>query len=329
MRLIKKEKLLQKYNRWDIEVEGFHNFLAEGVVVHNSHLMLIWDAKDDEIKLAKRTSIIEDGENFYGCLSVKEKYEKSFRNLIEFLKETKSCLNIIIHGEIFGGTYPGRKTEGAVKVQSGIFYCDWNDFYAFDLRCDGNYLDVDEANNLFQKFGFFFAKTIFEGSLQECINYKNDFNDPICTWLGLPEVENNITEGIVIRPKMVKKDNSGERIILKSKNSKWSEKQHHPKVKTEIVLSDEGKILHEEILSYLNENRLSSVLSKLGPIQQNEFGKLMGEMSSDLWKDALKDHKDAWEAIEKEEQKKISKIVGQEVAGLIRKHFQAIIDGRF
>lgn len=52
-------------------------------------------------------------------------------------------------------------------------------------------------------------------------------------------------------------------------------------------------------------------------------------MSEDLWKDALKDHKDAWEAIEKEEQKKISKIVGQEVAGLIRKHFTNIIDGRF
>ncbi len=37
MRLTRKETLPDQFDKYDLEVEGVHNFVAEGVVVHNSN----------------------------------------------------------------------------------------------------------------------------------------------------------------------------------------------------------------------------------------------------------------------------------------------------
>ena len=40
MRLLKKEILYEKYERWDLEIKDTHNFVACGIVVHNSNARL-------------------------------------------------------------------------------------------------------------------------------------------------------------------------------------------------------------------------------------------------------------------------------------------------
>lgn len=62
----------------------------------------------------------------------------------------------------------------------------------------GRYLSVDEANAFFEAEGFFYAKTLFRGSLAECLKYPNAFQSKISQWLGLPDIEDNICEGIVV-----------------------------------------------------------------------------------------------------------------------------------
>jgi Rnl2 family RNA ligase len=289
--------------------------------------------EDDVISSAKRSGIIGNDENFYGSQKVLADNKERVFALAKYLKETKGISSVIIYGEICGGKYEHpevEKIQGAVCVQKGIQYGPSNYFYAFDIRTsDGEFMNVLERNALFEKFGFLYAKPLFQGTLQECLDYPNAYDDPISGWLGLPKIEGNTCEGNVIKPLETKRLPDGERVILKNKNERWSEKTKAPKVKTEVVLSEEGTRLHNEILSFLSENRLKNVLSKIGPVQQNEFGKIISALSEDLWKDALKDNRDAWEALPAEESKKISKSVGQEVAGLIRKHFVNIVDGRF
>jgi len=294
---------------------------------HGSCFSLI--VNKEGIQAARKEDIIGENEKFYNHKPVVEKYRDKAMALFNHLNKEKGYSEITIFGELFGGLFPNMKSEGT-KIQSGIAYAPFNDFYSFDIFThEDGYMNVLERNDLLERFGFFWAKPIFIGSFQECLSYPNMYLDPISEWLGLPQVEGNTNEGNVIKPLESKYFSDNSRVILKNKNSKWSEKVHTPKVKTEIVLSEEGDRLHNEILSYLNENRLHCVLSKLGEIKQNEFAKVMGAYSEDLWKDALKDNREAWETLPAEEQKKISKSVGQSTATLIRGRFNDILDGSF
>ena len=105
-------------------------------------------------------------------------------------------------------------------IQKGVFYTPNHDFYAFDIlihnELEDKYLAVDEVNSLFEKVGFFYAKTLFKGTLNECLNYPNDFQSKISGWLGLPQIEDNICEGVVIRPTVPMFFRNGKRVIIKS-----------------------------------------------------------------------------------------------------------------
>jgi len=95
-------------------------------------------------------------------------------------------------------------------------------------------------------------------------------------------------EGIVIRP--FEKDiylSNGSRVIIKSKNEKWSEKQKVKKPKYEFTHP-----LQPLILEYINVNRLNAVLSKIGGIESlsiKDFGKVLSLYSKDVLGDCIKD----------------------------------------
>jgi len=112
-----------------------------------------------------------------------------------------------------------------VRIQKGVFYSPKNDFYAFDIRINQEeYLNVEEANEYFKTIGLFYAKTLFKGSFEACLEHSNDFNSKIPKWLGLPEIEKNICEGVIIKPVKSRYFNNGARVIFKNKNEKWSVK---------------------------------------------------------------------------------------------------------
>ncbi|MFW6172903.1 MAG: RNA ligase, Rnl2 family [Elusimicrobiota bacterium] len=300
--------------------------------VHGASFSFALVSGQDHIRMAKRTSLIADDANFYGSQIVWKRYKDNVKLLMDHLqKEYPDNKDFIIYGEIYGGWYPHddvEKVPNATRVQKGVYYNPDNDFYAFDIRVDENFLDKDVANELFKKFGFFYAKPLFEGTFEECLEYNNKYITTIPKRLGLPEIADNFCEGNVIKPIKALTLPSGSRVILKNKNEIFNERSNK-KVKIEIKMTDKMQEVFDLLCSYITENRLRNIISHVGPVSNKEFGKVMGEMSKDIYKDFNKDYADKLNDLEKKEQKRVKKIVGQKTADLIRKNFLDIIDGTF
>ena len=74
---------------------------------------------------------------------------------------------------------------------------------------------------------FIYAKTLFKGSLSDCLAYPNAFKTTIPGEYNLPELDGNTCEGVVIRPAQPHFLRNGSRVIIKNKNEKWAENNNY------------------------------------------------------------------------------------------------------
>ena len=312
----------------EIREQGFND--QEFVVqekVHGANICFITDGK--QIQSAKRTELIFDEEDFYNSKSVQKKYEP---NIIELFKRITNKFDnvnqVTIFGELFGGAYPHQdvdKVEKTTLVQKGIYYSPDNDFYAFDILINTDqYLDTDTVSLLFEAVGFLHAKTLFKGSLDDCLQYPNDFQSQISKLLGLPDLIQNTCEGVVIRPIKPCFFRNGARVLIKNKNEQWNENNNYIDkeilksiLRKEDALSDDAQMLCEEIAKYITENRLNNVVSKIGTITQKDFGKLLGLYSKDVLEEFQKAHKNEYDRLEKFETKFINKFLNTQAGNLV------------
>ncbi len=299
--------------------------------IHGGNFSFWYDGTDP-IRCGKKTSLIGETENFYGSQKVLADNADKIKALFLLLKETHTFIVMGVYGEIAGGSYPHKDVEkivGATKVQDGVWYAPFNFFYAFDIALDNILLDDIEVHSVLEKVGIFNGRPLFTGTLQEALLYSNAFQTTIPARFGLPDLENNICEGVVIKPVQPKYFSSGERVILKNKNERWSENTKAPTVKTEVEWTGEGKVVFDAICDCLTENRLRNVISHLGTIDQKGFGKLLGEFTKDALEDYFKDNREAFEKLQKDEQKRITKMLGQVASNVIRPLFLDILDNTF
>lgn len=300
--------------------------------VHGAQFSIYYDGSS--LRASTRTAFLEDGDDFYNWKEVLEEHRENMQNLYKLVKETMPDasnfpgLAIIVYGELFGGSYPHPdvlRIKTAKRLQKGVFYHPGNLFYVFDLRVNEKYLTVDQANPLFEQAGFFYAKTLFRGTMDQCLKHPNEFPSKISQWLNLPTIEGNNAEGIVIKPIDPRFMGNGDRIIIKSKNEKFKEKKakkKRPKVEEE-PLSETAVKLQEELESLVTENRLQNVLSKKGelpyPLPKDYFGEVMKDLNTDIFEEFNKDHKNQFDSLDKKEQKKLSKAVTQAATKIVRK----------
>jgi Rnl2 family RNA ligase len=324
--------MFKKYNTIEntyrekvIEQVHLHGYGNETYVVqekvHGANFSFICDGKN--VHVAKRTAIIEENEPFNNYLFVLETYKERILKLFSFIQsDIPEVHTIHVYGELFGGCYEHpevKKVPNMVKVQKGISYSPKNDFYAFDICINQEqYLDVHQANTYFEKLDMFYAKTLFEGNLQDCLAYPNVFSTHIPLWLGLQEMENNFCEGVIIRPSKNKIFRNGSRVILKNKNERWSEKSNVKKVVKPVEFTEEETTLWNILNSYLTENRLVNVQSKLGKFQIKAIGKTIGFFAKDTLEDFTKEHSLLWDIIEKDRRKVITKRLNLEAATIVK-----------
>lgn len=282
-------------------------------------------ANKNGVRVAKRTCLIADDDNFYGSQKVREEFVEKIINL-PYLMESP-IKEIAIFGEIFGGSYPHPKVpqdSQAKKVQSGIYYCPDNQFMIFDIKVDDEYLDFSEMQETCEKAGLPYIGALFQGTFEECLKHKNKFSSTIHKYYHLPKIKDNICEGIVIRPNKTKflsrGCGGGSRIILKSKNDKWSEKVHAKKPIESIELSAKASEIKEEIKSMITENRYNSVVSKIGEVTVAHFGQIMKDFNKDILEEAYKSELAyQFNALDKSEQKIVKKSMNHNIANLVRR----------
>jgi len=301
--------------------------------VHGSNVCLVTDGKT--VSFGKRTGFVEEGEKFYGYEELLERYAPKVISLFSAVKERHAGIrSLSVFGEMFGGKYPHPDVKNDSKtmvIQKGVYYCPNHEFYAFDLYVttedSGRFLTVDEANMFFEKAEFLYAKTLFRGTLDKCLKYPNDAPSQISAWLGLPPMEDNICEGVVIRPVAPTYLSNGSRVLLKNKNARFAEKKsvkkRTPKLFKEPSYSEELNSLLPVVEQYVTENRLNNVISKIGHVSlPKDIGKLIGLFSRDILEDFLKEHSGEYAAIEKSEQKILNRHANLLATNLIKAFMQ-------
>lgn len=287
--------------------------------VHGANFSFLYNGHG-EVEIAKRTAKIKEGDSFYDCWSVYDKYDEKIQALFNDICLTGD--NLQVFGELFG---PG--------IQKEVWYGDQKDFFAFDIKVNGTYMNTNDKNALFEKHGFPYAKSLFVGTFQECLEFNNEFDSIVPTYYGYDIKQDNVCEGVVIAPNEPKYLGIG-RVVLKNKNDKFSEKagkkkQKGPKTPTpEYKFSELGLTLLDEVSAYVCEARLRNVISKIGTITDKQFGMLMGLTVKDVLEDFLKDF-EQFQTLDKPERRAFQKKVNGMVKDLIRPNFLNIIDNTF
>ena len=294
--------------------------------VHGSNCSFLCDGQ--EIQFAKRTAVVAVDEDFYQWQELADRYRERIFKVYGLLKERiPELTSIIVYGEMFGGAYPHKdvkRIRAMSAIRKGVYYCPGHDFYGFDIYAytpDGAfYLEVDTTNSIFQKADIFFAETIFEGTLDECLAYPNAFPSKIFEHFGLPAIDDNICEGIVIRPKEPLYIPNGSRIIIKSKNARFAEKKglrHEPKQPR--VIADEVTALFHLAEDYFTEPRLDNVKSHIGEVTfPRDLGRVSGLLAKDVLEDFLKEHSEAYNNLSKQEQKTLNGLLNKRAIDFIK-----------
>ena len=292
--------------------------------VHGANFSMHYNGID--FKIASRSGFIGLEGNFYGVNNHIDSLKERILKLYDLLGNGGE---VSVYGEWFGGFFPDNVSPaGTKRVQKEVCYCPHNDFYGFDIVKDDVHLNVDDRNDIFAKSGYHYARVLKRGTLQECLDYPNDFLTTIPHYYGLPDIEGNIAEGTVIEPVEYCTFLTGSRIIFKNKNEKFKEgKERKPQVKEDIKLSDKALEKLNWLLGCVNKNRRNAVVSKFDFIDEKKFGPLMGSYIVDIIDEYRSEFEEEIEQdIDEKEAKKIKKELSKAVQLNIREDFINIID---
>ena len=272
-----------------------------------------------------QVSYDEEGFNI-GC---RNSYEcpSSWLNILLPYKYTMKLIYeevgpIAFFGEFFGGTYPHpdvARDPNAKRVQKGIFYTPNNEVLFYDLLFKGKgFASVKEFIEIADRYCIPRVDFVEVPTLDEALAYPNNNPSKVYTKYDLPEIENNIMEGVVIKP-AVNMYAGQSRMIIKNKNERFKEVAKCPKVVLPPEeLDEKTKVALEKALAYITEERVINCLSHFGSEpDMTVLGNLIKETNQDVINSFENDNND-FGSMEKIEIKKVTKRVNTTVAKLCK-----------
>lgn len=257
---------------------GYTNANIEWVAlekIHGANFSFITDG--NIVETAKRSSLISDTEQFFKQEIVKDKYRDDILLIFNKIKqENEHTISIQVFGELFGGHYPGIKSNFK-HVQKGVWYNPQIDFMVFDIRVN-TLMEIDATtkpkkylsyycsqNDLERYFqGLNILKNIpvmHKGSFDELMKLNPDFTTLIPNIYNLPPLPDNKAEGYVIKANIVVQCGA-DRPIIKIKNNKFLEKT--PSNNSTNSNNDVRQNIVDEMTTYCTQNRFNCLISKYG-----------------------------------------------------------------
>lgn len=268
--------------------------------IHGANYSFLVDP--NQIKVAKRTSIISREENFFGHELIIDKYSNQIREIYNIVLEEYPDLEYVqVFGEIFGGIYDHpdvSKNKDIRHVQLGVYYTPEVDYMVFDIKVylkhaqvysndtllfyESFYLDWNKCKDIVTRSGMRHPPVIAVDKLENLLKLDiEQITSRVPEMYDLPEIENNIIEGIVMKPvhnNYYLRDKS--RCILKYKTKRFQEvtanKNKYKKHNNDRL---EYQCMLRDISRYITVNRLNNVYSKLGP--DSDKGTLCKELIAD------------------------------------------------
>ncbi|XP_011410182.1 PREDICTED: RNA-editing ligase 2, mitochondrial-like [Amphimedon queenslandica] len=269
--------------------------------------------QDVGVKIARRNDYLKDGEQFFGLdrqpelLMALHTSAVKLWDLMNDDETTPTPQSITIYGELFGGYYPHPSIPplpNMISIQKEVAYSPDLKFCSFDIAVnngnDKNYMNYDDAMSLFEGAGFMYSRPLITGTMEEVFNYELGFPSTIPAIFGLPPIDGNLAEGIVIKPL---KDSTlitrkgPKRLIFKRKIEKFSERRALPRPENHLTSTREdekwkgtkGDEIKYEITALITDQRVLNAITKIGqPVTKGEWEKIKTELVADV-RDTLKE----------------------------------------
>jgi Rnl2 family RNA ligase len=246
--------------------------------VHGANFSFIYEHKT--LKYAKRKELLSWKDDFFGFQLVVAKMESQVIKLFEQLSSEIDGDKYIMYGELFGGGYPQLqvvKEEKVQAIQTGVYYSPTINFMAFDIAIEKEsvkyYLSYESAIRYFKIHQIVHAQPLLIAKFGEALSFNTRINSTIPKMFSLPELINNLIEGVVIKPYNQKKGEVfSNRPIIKLKNPEFEEdNKYHDAEKWSYIPSISSKTedlsyIVDELRNYITPNRLESAISKIGAL---------------------------------------------------------------
>lgn len=259
--------------------------------LHGSNVQLFF-VPNQPRRIGSRNQWVDEG--FYNVGAILPVYESLFADLQKGVEEGGYTLRLF--GELFG---PG--------IQKGVDYGIKRILF-FGAMIDDELQPPTEVQAMVGDFYVPFVAEV-EG-LQAALDFNSEFE----TNLG-----EGICEGVVIQPRdKVYRNAGGHTFLLKKKNEAFKEKAS---AKKPAQPQDPELVrLNAEFTLYITENRLQSVFSKHGEIEDpKQIGQYIRLVLADAKEDFLKDYGDEIEKLDKKSQRRVYN-VGSLIANMLKSY---------
>lgn len=274
--------------------------------IHGTNLSFIFNGSD-AIKCCRRTAVLKSNENFFSYENILSQYRlkiiKLYEEIDKIIKKNvnENITQIQLYGELYGGIYPGIQTIPEIKkIQKGIYYCNTNEFVAYDLKYwtrenieNPKYLDWIDFVPLLNNIDIPIVPIILEDSWKNISKLNPKFESVLFKKHNLPFISENYAEGFVIKPIIeIRYGKNNSRLIWKLKNPSFAENiggkinsdRKINKFSEQIKLNDSLII---KLSSYVCETRFDNVKSKL--IENTSVNDIVKLFYEDIWIDFIDD----------------------------------------
>ncbi|NIG55742.1 RNA ligase family protein [Chitinophaga sp. Cy-1792] len=302
--------------------------------IHGANFSFVYE--NHRLLYAKRKDYLQWTDDFFGFQLVAARLEDSIIRVFEQLAQDIPASRYIIYGELFGGRYPHPDVVADPQfqaIQTGVYYSPVVDFCAFDIAMENDdtgakqYLDYARSVAYFEEYSIFHAKILFSGKLNEALNFNTRINSAVPAQLQLPTLDNNLIEGIVVKPlQHMGLTEMDIRPIIKIKNPEFDEeKKFHEAEKWSLIpevtsRAEKLSFLVEEMSGYITENRLNSVLSKTGRADKantTRMNEIKAEFLRDVYEDFNLDNAGILDDLSEAEARWIRDRIAMRIVGLL------------
>jgi Rnl2 family RNA ligase len=239
------------------------------------------------IEHAGRAGILKEGE-LLNYQSFTYKLNDKIKALAKHLNKTIQIVTEMYGKGVTGKPHIPYTDESKVTINNQ--QVDTRDFVAYDIRIgDNEYMNYEEAVELFKQFDIPYMPILFKGTMEECIAYSPEFKSLLAKSNGI----DTDAEGIVIKPMNSIFTITGDRVILKNVADKFQENKLTKGQADAIKEKKQDSGNKALIDSCLTEMRVSKVAAKFGISVEDKatkFKLLLNELSKDIIEEIDKEH---------------------------------------
>jgi Rnl2 family RNA ligase len=250
--------------------------------IHGAQLVVA--VQGTQVLFGKRKTWLTEEEPFFGWQLLRVQLGTAAREMARALGQEGSTL--YLYGELFGGHYPHAEVPavpGMSPVQTGIWYAPdlrWSPFDILVARSEedeGEFLAHGEVEAAAHQAGLITPPVIKRGTRLEVSAVPTQRPTRVPALLGLPPLEGNVAEGVVIKSEQ--RAAPSQRVSFKRKIEEFNEGRFDESAAWDPQqrLSLDELVLWAERL--VNPARIASALSKWG---RSEAAQVLDEVVLDV-----------------------------------------------